>query len=129
LSITSGIGPRAGWEPARIGVELAAAEPVEDRLCHQRARGVAGAQEQDIEGGGHGSVLRKVVGQEPREVAAQVGAAAAAGLGEKAEQRAQAEEAHGVDELPPVPRRLDQAGLLECRQMKGQRGWRQPQCR
>ena len=59
-------------------------------------------------------------GKQPREVAAKLGAPAAAGLGEKAEQRAQAEEAHRIDHLPAASRRLDEAGLLERGEMKRQ---------
>src|SRR4051812_12942024 len=97
----------------RVGVELAAPDLVEDRLRHQRAGGIVRAQEQDVECSGHGLVFRWVVGQEAREVAAKLGATAATGLGEEAKQRAQAEEAHGVNQLPSAPRRLDQTGLLE----------------
>ena len=66
-------------------------------------------------------LLRQVVGKKPRQVAAELRAPAAAGLGQEAEQRAQADEAHGIDELPAAPRRLDEAGLLQRGEMKRQR--------
>ena len=81
----SAIGSRSG----RVGAEPTAAELLQDRLGHDRARRVVRAQEQHVERRGHAFVLLGKRGKQARNIAAQLGTAAAAGLGQEREQPAQ----------------------------------------
>ncbi len=58
------------------------------------------------------------LGEAGGDVAAQFGPAAAAGLGQEAEQLPQAREPHGVDDLPALAGGLRQAGALERGEME-----------
>ncbi len=102
----------------RIGVEFFSADLFQDRLRHQRACRVVGAQKQDIERGGHRFFLRKVVGEQAVEIAAQFRASTATGFGEKTEQRAQAEKAHRVDHMASAARGLNEMSLFERGEME-----------
>ena len=107
FSSTSGIGAAAGASPPnRRGI--VAAEAVEDRLGHDRARRIAGAQKQHVEGRRHRLALLGNRRQQAREIAAQLRPAAAAGLGQEGEQLAQSGDPHRVDDLPALPGRADQ---------------------
>ena len=68
-------------------------------------------------------------GSKPREIAAKFGATAAAGLGQEAEQVSQPGEPDGIDDLPALPRRLDEPGPFQCRQVKRQARRRRAQSR
>jgi hypothetical protein len=94
-------------------MEAAGADPREDRLGHDRAGRVPCAQEQYVEGRGHGGALLGDRGQQARKVAAQLGPAGAAGLGQEAEQRAKRREPGCVDHLPALTGGQHQAGTLQ----------------
>ena len=116
-----GIGGLVRVRSGRPGVEPPAAEFLHDRLGHDRTRRIVRAQEQHVEGRAHAFVLVGQGGQQAGQVAAQLRPAAAAGLGEEAQQPAQAGDPHGVDDLPPLPGGLGQPGPLQRGEMEGGR--------
>ncbi len=71
--------------------------------------------------------LGLILGEESRQVAAQVGSSATARLRQEAEERAQAGEADRIDNVSALPGGLDEAGLFEGGQMERQRRGRLPQ--
>src|SRR5476649_682417 len=105
----------------RVGFELALADLVQDRLCHERACRIVRAQEQHVESRVHVILFWKVIGKKARKIAAELRPSRAAGLGQDAEQGAQTDKAHGVNDMPPLACRLDELRLLERGEMEGQR--------
>ena len=88
-------------------------------LCVQR--------NEHIESRRHALILFWPWGKKAREIAAQFRAAAAAGLGEKAEQPPQARDARRMDDLPALAGRLREPCPLQRREMKGGGRGRQPE--
>ena len=76
------------------------------------------AEKQHVECRGHALILFGQWGKQARDIAAQLGTAAATGFGQKAEQLPQADDPRGMDDLPSLPRRLGQPGTFERGQMK-----------
>ena len=83
------------------------------------------AQEQHIEGRSHALILLWPWRQQGREIAAEPGAAAATGIGEEAEQLAQADDTRSMDDLPALAGGLRQPRPLQRCEVKRGRGGRQ----
>ena len=106
---------RRGSAPPPYFSRMASAMIERAELCVQR--------NSTLKAGGHALILFRPWGKEAREIAAQFGAAAAAGFGEKAEQLPQADDARGMNDLPPLTGRLRETRALQRREMKrGGRG-------
>ena len=71
--------------------------------------------------------LGLILGEESRQVAAEVGSSATTRLGQEAEESAQAGEANRIDDVTALPGGLDEAGLFEGGQMERQRRGLLPQ--
>jgi hypothetical protein len=112
--------PRCWVGPGRVGIESAASDALQNGLCHDRARRIPRAEEQHIEGWGHIGVL--LGGKQAGDIAAQLWAPAATSLGQEADEFAQRDDAHGVDDLPALAGGLGKSRPFQCAQVERCRG-------